>query len=279
MIKAISYWSVQGGDGSCSAQDAIQQAKNANFQALELCVGTSGPLTPETSEADCKAYKAAAEKAGIKLESVASGMSWGCCPTSLDANTRKKAIELHKGALQRVAWLGCKSLLFVPGAIVIPWEPSFKPVPYEKAMEWARNAVTELGQTAKDLGVKLAVENVWNGFMYSPVEFAAFIDSINNPAVGAYFDVGNVLNHQQWPPHWIEILGKRIDRIHIKDFKLSVGTLEGFCDLLDGDIPWNDTMTALHRIGYDKTITAEMMPPDPTLLDRTSKAMDKILAM
>ena len=57
MIKAISYWSVQGGDGSCSAQDAIQQAKNANFQALELCVGKSGPLTPETSEADCKAYK------------------------------------------------------------------------------------------------------------------------------------------------------------------------------------------------------------------------------
>lgn len=146
-------------------------------------------------------------------------------------------------------------------------------------MEWARNAVTELGQTAKDLGVKLAVENVWNGFMYSPVEFAAFIDSIGNPAVGAYFDVGNVLNHQQWPPHWIEILGKRIDRIHIKDFKLSVGTLDGFCDLLDGDIPWNDTMAALHRIGYDKTITAEMMPPDPTLLDRTSKAMDKILAM
>jgi hexulose-6-phosphate isomerase len=115
--------------------------------------------------------------------------------------------------------------------------------------------------------------------MYSPVELAAFIDSINNPAVGAYFDVGNVLNHQQWPPHWIEILGKRIDRIHIKDFKLSVGTLDGFCDLLDGDIPWNDTMAALHRIGYDKTVTAEMMPPDPTLLDRTSKAMDKILAM
>ena len=65
----------------------------------------------------------------------------------------------------------------------------------------------------------------------------------------------------------------------IKDFKLSVGTLAGFCDLLDGDIPWNDTMAALRSIGYDKTITAEMMPPDPTLLDRTSKAMDKILAM
>ncbi len=278
MIKAISYWSVQN-SGTCTVQDAIAQAKNANFQAIELCVGTDGPLTPETSQNTCIEYRAAADKAGILLESVASGMSWGCNPTNLDPAVRRKSIEIHKAALQRVAWLGCKSLLFVPGAVLIPWEPDFKPVNYDKVLEWAREAVTELGQAAKDLGVKLAVENVWNGFLYSPREFANFIDSIGNPSVGAYFDVGNVLNHQQWPPHWIEILGSRIDRIHFKDFKLSVGTLAGFCDLLDGDVPWKETIDAIRKIGYKKTITAEMMPPDPTLLDRTSKAMDKIFAM
>jgi len=67
--------------------------------------------------------------------------------------------------------------------------------------------------------------------------------------------------------------------VHIKDFKKSVGTLAGFCDLLAGDVPWKETMAALRKIGYDKTIVAEMMPPDPTLLKRTKAAMDKIVSM
>ena len=276
MIKTISYWSIKG---SSTAQEAIARAAKAGFQAIELCVGTSGPLTPETSQADCIAYREAAEKAGLRLESIASGMSWSVCPTSLNQEVRRKSIDLHKAALQRVAWLGCKSMLFVPGAVCIPWDPSFKPVPYNQAWDWAMEAVLELAHTAGELGVKVAVENVWNGFLYSPREFAAFVDEANHPAVGAYFDVGNILNHQQWPPHWIEILGKRICRVHVKDFKLSVGTLDGFCDLTEGDVPWKETMDALHRIGYDKTMTAEMLPPDATILDRTSKALDKIFAL
>ena len=90
---------------------------------------------------------------------------------------------------------------------------------------------------------------------------------------------GNVLGYHQYPPHWIEILGKRIRRVHIKDFKKSVGTLAGFCDLLDGDVPFKESMAALRAIGYDKTIVAEMMPPDPTLLKRTRAAMDRIVKM
>jgi hexulose-6-phosphate isomerase len=114
---------------------------------------------------------------------------------------------------------------------------------------------------------------------YSPLEFAQFVDSIGSPRVGAYFDVGNVLGYHQHPPHWIEILGKRIRRVHIKDFKKSVGTLAGFCDLLAGDVPWKETMAALRAIEYDKTLVAEMMPPDATLLQRTKAAMDKIVKM
>ena len=104
-------------------------------------------------------------------------------------------------------------------------------------------------------------------------------DSFNNPAVGIYFDIGNMLAHQQWPPHWIEILGKRICAIHVKDFKLAVGTLEGFCDLLDGDVPFAEVMAALRAIGYDRTLVAEMMPPDPTILERTITALNKIVNM
>ncbi len=280
MLKAISYWAMPGGlEGTCPLEQALSRSQKAGFPALELCIGLTGILTPESSESDCRKYRAQISASGIQVETLASGMSWAFCPTDNDVGIRRKAIELHKQALQRAAWLGCQAMLFVPGAVIIPWEKSFQPVRYDRAVNWAREAVQELGQTAADLGVTLAVENVWNGLFYSPLEFQVFIDEINNPSVGVYFDVGNVLNHQQWPPHWIELLGKRIKRIHCKEFKLSVGTLDGFCDLLAGDMPWPEIMAALREIGYDSTLTAEMMPYSDGLLEKTSQAMDKIIKM
>jgi len=125
------------------------------------------------------------------------------------------------------------------------------------------------------------VENVWNGLFYSPLEFAQVIDDIGSAKVGVYFDVGNVLGYHQHPPDWIETLGKRIKRVHIKDFKHTFGWQGNydFCDLLKGDVPWKETMAALKKIGYDKTLVAEMIPPNEGILERTSKAMDQILAM
>ncbi len=280
MLKAISYWSMPGGlEGICPVKEAFALAKSAGFEALELCVGLEGVLTPETSLDTCREYRTIAQDSGLALQTLASGISWAVCPTHPDENVRKKGIELHKKALQRAAWLGCEAMLFVPGAVMIPWEPSFKPVRYDVAVERAREAVAELGCAAAEVNVILAVENVWNGLFYSPLEFASFIDSFQNPAVGIYFDAGNMLNHQQWPPHWIELLGKRIRRVHLKDFQLANGTLAGFCDLLAGDMPWEETMVALRKIGYDKTLTAEMMPPAPGLLEKTSVAIGQILAM
>ena len=114
---------------------------------------------------------------------------------------------------------------------------------------------------------------------YSPLEFIGFVDSIGSRRAGVYFDVGNVLGYHQHPPHWIELLGSRIRRVHIKDFHNAVGNLSGFCDLLAGDVPWKDSIDALRKIGYDKTLTAEMMPPDETLLKRTHEAMMQIVRM
>jgi hexulose-6-phosphate isomerase len=170
-------------------------------------------------------------------------------------------------------------LLFVPGAIIIPWDRSYPPVPYEQAIDWARQATAELAKTAEDVGVELCVENVWNGLFYSPLEFRDFIDSIASPAVGIYFDAGNVLGYHQYPHHWIAILGARIRRVHVKDFQRQIGGLGGFCQLLEGDMPWKETIQALRAIGYDRTIVAEMIPPAEGLLQRTSKALDTILAM
>lgn len=280
MIKCISYWSLPDGlAGTCSIDDAADTTKRAGFEGIELAIAETGVLTPETDEVTCAAYRNAVESRGLTLQTLASGMSWGCSPTSLDAATRKKSIELHRAALQRAKWLGCTSMLFVPGAIAIPWDRSYRPIPYHLAFNFAGEAIASLIPTAEKLGVEICVENVWNGLFYSPLEYAAFINSFRTEIVGAYFDVGNVLGYHQHPPHWIEIIGKRIKRVHIKDFKRDVGTLAGFCDLLEGDVPWRETIAALKAVGYDKTIVAEMLPPSEGLLERTSAAMDKILSM
>jgi L-ribulose-5-phosphate 3-epimerase len=170
-------------------------------------------------------------------------------------------------------------MLFIPGAVKIPWNAAYGPVRYDHAVEWARHAVRTLAPVAERANVELCIENVWNGMFYSPTELAAFIDSFNSPVVGIYFDVGNVLGYHQHPPHWIELLGKRIRRVHLKDFKTSVGNLSGFCDLMAGDVPWKETLGALKAIGYDKTLVAEMIPSSDDILKRASEAMDKIIKL
>jgi L-ribulose-5-phosphate 3-epimerase len=278
MIKSISYWSMKDGLANTHPiEDALATARQAGFAGIELCMGTEGVLNTQTTQSECETIRGKVEASGLVAETLATGLTWGTNPTSNDAATRKRAIELNKAVLQRAAWLGVKSVLYVPGVVKSPISPDL--VRYDKALEYAREGVASLLETAEKVGVELCVENVWNGLFYSPVEFASFIDSFKSEKLGIYFDIGNVLGYHQHPPHWIEIFGKRIRRVHIKDFKQSIGTLGGFCDLLAGDVPWAESMAALKAIGYNKTLVAEMMPWDAALLERTSAAMDKILAM
>jgi hexulose-6-phosphate isomerase len=279
MIKGISQWSFAGGlDGSRAVSQILAEAKSAGFAAVELAVAQSGQLTPSSDAATIAGYRREADRLGIQIQTLASGMSWECSPTHDDPGVRRKGIDLHKSALRVARDLGCASMLFVPGAVRIPWDEGYGPVRYDHAIDRARIAVAELGTEAQKMGVELCVENVWNGMFYSPVELCDFVDSFQNDKVGIYFDVGNVLGYHQHAPHWIEILGKRIKRVHIKDFKRSIGTLNGFCDLLAGDVPLKESIAALRKIGYDKTVVAEMIPWKEGLLEQTSTAMDEIFA-
>ena len=278
MIKSISYWSMQQGLANTHPiADALAEVKDAGFDGLELCISTEGALTTETSQTDCEALRGKIEASGVVVETLASGMSWGFNPTSDDKAVREKSLKLHTAALQRAAWLGCKAMLFVPGVVKSPIAADI--IRYDTAVQRAKDAVAHLLEVAEKVGVDLCVENVWNGLFYSPVEFAEFIDQFKSERCAIYFDVGNVMGYHQHPPHWIEILGSRIRRVHIKDFKQDIGSLAGFCDLTAGDVPWEQSMQALSAIGYDKTLVAEMIPWDPSVLKRTSAAMDWILSL
>ena len=281
MIKCISYWALKDGLANTHPIDAaLAEAKAAGFQGIELCIGTSGVLTTDTSEADCKKIRKQIDASGVVVQTLGAGITWGCNPTSNDAATRKKSVKLHADALKRAGWLGIQSMLMVPGVVKSPISPDI--VRYDHALTRVREAVKELLDVAEKAKVELCLENVWNGLFYSPLEFAAFVDEFKgHPNLGIYFDVGNGMGYHQHPPHWIELLGKRIKRVHIKDYTENFNWTGGysFCALGAGQVPWKETMDALRGIGYDKTLVAEMLPWDAGNLARTSASMDVILKM
>jgi hexulose-6-phosphate isomerase len=180
--------------------------------------------------------------------------------------------------MEHARMLKLKNVLVVPGAVDVFFKPDFKKVQYDVVWKRSVAQLKKLAEVAAKNGVTICVENVWNKFLLSPVEMKIFLSEVGSKNVASYFDVGNIMLYG-FPQQWIRILGKRIKRIHFKDFKTSVGTVAGFCDLLAGDVPWVEVMKAFREVGYDGPCTAEMMPPDPTLLERTSQALDKIFAM
>src|SRR5688572_31165519 len=112
MKLCISYWSIAGGlENTRPIDEAMKEAKSAGFDGIELAIGTEGVLHTKSDQATCESYRKLADKHGLAMETVAAGVSWGCSPTDVNPETRKRSIQLHADALQRAAWLGAKSML------------------------------------------------------------------------------------------------------------------------------------------------------------------------
>jgi len=276
MKISASYWMFEGGlEAKKPIAEAMQEAKELGFDAIELAVAGEGVLTHHATQAQCEDIVATAQKIGIEISSVASGESWTCSPTSNDPEHRAKIIDFTRRALQVTKWLGTDAYLFVPGAVDVFFLPDAEVIDYDVCYERAGEAVRQLLAAAEETGVAICIENVWNKFLLSPLEMRDFIDSFNSKMAGAYFDVGNILP-TGYPEQWIRILGGRIKRVHVKDFKLSIGTAEGFVDLLEGDVDFEAVKKALTEIGYDGYVTAELLPFEPGRPDKTAQAMKKI---
>ena len=276
MKISASYWIFDGGlDGTLPIKSAMEQASKMGFEGIELGIASQGVLTHNTSQAECEEIVREAEKHGLEISGVASGESWTTSPTANDEDVRKKIIDFTQKALQVTHWLGSDAYLFVPGAVEVFFLPDAEVIPYDVCYQRASEAISQLVPVAEKLGVAIAVENVWNKFLLSPLEMREFIDNFNTNQVGVYFDVGNVLL-TGYPDQWIRILGSRIKRVHIKDFKLSVGNADGFVDLLEGDVDFEAVKQALSEINYDGYVTAEMIPFTPGRPEKTAAAMKKI---
>lgn len=282
MKKSISYWAFPGGlSGEAPIVESMRSAKSAGFDAIELAVGQSGQLTFDLSDDRITAFRRAAEQVGIEISSLASLATFDILLTSNDPAKREQSRACVARMLEIAPLLGTDAILVVPGAVDVCFNPETEIIDYEVAYERLLEAARSLAPVAQRNRVHLCLENVWNKFLLSPLEMRDLIDKIGSDYVGAYFDVGNVVL-TGYPEQWIRILGTRIRRVHLKDFRRSVGTINGFVDLLEGDVNWLAVMSALRAINYDSYLTAEIIPPyahfPAATLENTSRSMDHIIA-
>jgi hexulose-6-phosphate isomerase len=214
---------------------------------------------------------------GLEAASVCCHTHWAKPVTSPDAAIRKEGLNGLLQTLRDAKAYGAGSILFVPGTVN-------GDVAYDAAYKRSQEAIREAIPLAKELEVRISIENVWNNFLLSPLEMARFIDELDSPWVGSHFDIGNVLRNG-WPEQWIHILGKRINRVHFKEFDTTrmqkEGLWKGFeCDFLTGSNNWKAIITSLHDVGYTGWCIAEQrMGINPGDMQKLTDAMETMFQM
>lgn len=283
MKKSINLWAFPYPD-KMSLKQCFELAKDAGFDGVEVNYNLEGDLSPQTSEAGLKEIGDMARKIGIQISGVCSFLFWPYPLTSNDPERRAKGRELALKMVHAAKALGTENLLVVPGAVYIPWAPEKEPVANDVCEKRAREALQAVLPVAEKLGICLNLENIFaNGFLFSPQEMNAFVDSFRSEHVKVHFDTGNIMQFQ-FPEHWVDICGKRIKNIHLKEYSKLAGTefkLESFRPLLDGTINWPAVLEALDRVGYRGYLTFEYFHPFPhwpeALIYQTSDSLDRML--
>jgi len=254
-----------------STDDVLKASKEIGYDGVELNLDEENL---KFGRKERKAILDRAESLGLELPSLCTALFWKYNLASPDESTRKKGIEIIKAGCQFAADIGAEVLLVVP-AVAVP------EVPYQKTWELSKRSILEAAPTAEDYGVKIGIENVWNKFLYSPLEFRRFIEEINHPNVKAYFDVGNI-QFLGFPQEWIRYLSDLIVCVHVKGFHTPAPFEPKFTSVLQGSIPWAEVMEALREIGYDGFLNVEVPPypghPLKSAMDNKT-ALDIILKM
>jgi L-ribulose-5-phosphate 3-epimerase len=290
--KSINQFSFPA---TMSMIDCFREARNMGYDAFEVSMtldgdtvqsegsvvgdlGIAGYINPmlnnTSSDRDIERLRKLAADEGISICSIASVVPFISFPfTSPEEAVRRKSERFVDRMIEAAAILQADTVMVIPGT-------ALPDVPYECTYKWAQESLTNLVPNAESMDINLAVENVWNHFLYSPLEFVRFVDEIGSPKVGIYYDIANSMI-LGYPQQWIRLFSHRIKKIHLKDFRLSVGNITGFTNLLDGDINWPEVVKALREIDYDGDLVVELIPPAKHHLLQTlwqaSAAVDVIL--
>jgi L-ribulose-5-phosphate 3-epimerase len=253
-----------GASKALSYLERFKIGREVGFEGIEI--GT----IPDPAEA--QAIKEAAAQAGLVIHSVMNADHWKYPLSSADPEVVAKSVAGMEASLRNAKLWGCDSVLLVP-AVVNP-ETS-----YQDAWTRSQKVVKErILPLAQELKVVIGMEEVWNKFLLSPLEMARYVDEFASPYVKAYFDVGNMLFYG-YPQDWVRTLGKRIHRVHIKDFKLDRGKGKfDWTNLGEGDVDWPEVRKALGEVGYDGWVTTEIGGGDAAYLRDVVARFDRFLA-
>ncbi|HEX7359111.1 MAG TPA: sugar phosphate isomerase/epimerase family protein [Bryobacteraceae bacterium] len=238
--------------------DRFQMARDAGFEALQVF------STPDQVQAE--EIKTAALKARLRIDSVANITNWKYPLSSSDAAVVEKGLEGMRTSLHNAKLWGAHAVLLVPA--VVNAQTS-----YRQAWVRSQNEIRTLIPLAEELKVTIAVEEVWNKFLLSPLEFATYVDQFNSPWLKAWFDVGNVAIYG-YPQDWIRTLGLRIADFHVKGFKRKGNCFE-WVNIGEGDIDWPAVREALAEIGYRGTAITELKSGDEAYLKDISRRVSK----
>lgn len=271
MKKAMHYW---GFPKDTSIEEKFLLAKSFGFDGIEFVIMSDDAVKIDSKISDLAQIKHISQNTGVAINSLTSPLNWEASLTSDNHTIRQKAYDLLVRQIDLAQSLEVSAILAIPGFVsfeysvgglhphyslgsACSYDPSSEVIRYDKAYERALSAFCRISGYAESAGVVVCVENTWSKFLLSPLEMRNFIDSIGSDYVKVYFDVANVMPFGI-PEHWIEILGHRIKRVHLKDYKDDRLSLDNFVELGKGIINFERIFNSLTAIGYDGWITCEL---------------------
>jgi hexulose-6-phosphate isomerase len=247
-----------------SYQQRFALARAAGFDGIEMqTIANPG----EAAE-----VLAASKATGLAVHSVMNADHWRYPLSSRDPSVVARSVAGMETSLRNAAQWGADAVLLVPA--VVDAETS-----YADAWSRSQRVIRErLLPMANSLGIVIAVEEVWNKFLLSPLEFARYVDEFDSPRLKAYFDVGNIVFYG-FPQDWIRVLGSRIVKIHLKDFELDRANGRFWWRHLgQGDIDWIAVRQAMTEIGFTGYVTTEVAGGDAAYIEDVSRRVDRFLA-
>jgi L-ribulose-5-phosphate 3-epimerase len=263
--KAVNLGMVKA-PKDASTLDKFQMIKDAGFDGIELNRPDALPLDEILKARDAS---------GLQVAGLICTTHWGKPLSDNNPKVREQGFEGLKLALADAGELGCARVLLVPGVVN-------KDVSYDACWQRSQEGIRRAVEFAEKAKCKIAIENVWNQFIMSPLEAARFVDEIASPWVGWHFDIGNVITYG-WPEQWIRILGPRILNLHIKEFSRKKRDEEGYrkgfaVELGEGDDNWPAIMQALDEIHYAGWGILEVPGGDAARLQFLAQRTDKLFA-
>lgn len=245
----------------------MNTAAKAGYDSVELSLASEGELTPQTTPAQLKAIVDNARDLKLELSSMGHLRSAGNLLQSGDS--QKQAIQDTQTGLHIASALGIGCTLHTLGRL----SPDLY---YEDAWNNAIVSLKKLAKTCEETNVDIAIEFVWNGFLFSPLEMRRLIEETGSSRIGFYFDPGNMAVFQ-YPQHWVRALGKHVKRVHVKDWR-GKALKGGWTALLQGEVDFPAVMKELHAIGFNQALTSEVSP-DLATLEETAQSIEKIKTM